>query len=325
MRILVTGASGFVGRVLCPELVARGASVRVALRSPVRSSAEACERVVVGDIDSRTDWTEALQGVDCVLHLAARAHILDQSRGGPQPYFDTNALGTHRLAQAAVRAGVKRLVYLSSIKVNGEGRDAAYLATDTPQPMDAYGTSKWQGEQHLHEIAAASSMEAVVIRSPLVYGPQVRANFLRLMKWVDKGVPLPLGAVRNRRSIVSVWNLADLLYTCVSSPAAAGGTFMVSDSVDLSTPELIRRIGVAMDRRVRLIPVPVLALRAAGALLGRRADIERLCGSLAVELGPTCATLSWRPPHTIESALGRTVEWYLKAGRDAPIEAATAV
>jgi nucleoside-diphosphate-sugar epimerase len=285
--------------------------VRGALRADHPTPAGVPEKALVGDIGSTTDWRQALDGVDSVIHLAARAHILHDAPANADLYKETNAQGTWRLAEAAAQAEVGRFIYLSSIKVNGEqtmGR--AFAATDEPGPQDAYGVSKWLGEQAVRRIGAATGMETVVVRSPLVYGPNVRANFLRLMRWVDKERPLPLGAVENSRSLVSIWNLCDLLLHVSTHSAAPGRTWMVSDGEDLSTPELIRRIGAAMDRRVRLLPVPAGLLQLAGALLGRRAEIGRLCGSLAVDITETRRELDWSPPTTVDEAIARTVEWY---------------
>lgn len=315
-RVLVTGANGFVGRVLCEILTQAAFTVRAAVRTPRPLVAGIAESVAVGDIGVATDWQAALLGVDCVIHAAARAHILHDEAAGSDLYFETNERGTQRLADAAARARVRRFVYLSSVKVNGEETsEKAYTSTDDPHPLDAYGVSKWRAEQQLARLAARTGMEVVIVRSPLVYGPRVRANFLRLMRWVDRGLPLPLGAVANRRSLVSIWNLCDLLAHVLIHPRAPGHTWMVSDGEDLSTPDLIRRIGSAMGRRVRLIPVPVGLLQSFARLVGRRAEIARLCGSLAIDITPARATLGWSPPVTLDVALERTVAWYLAEGR----------
>jgi len=310
-RILVTGANGFVGRVLCPMLAEAGYAPRVALRVDKPIPAGAVERVIVDDIDSDTCWAAAVTGVDAVIHLAARVHVLGSESDDEHLYLETNAYGTRRLAEQAAQHGVRRLVYLSSVKVNGEATTGrAYSAADVPQPLDAYGYSKWHGERLLAQTAAGTGMQAVVVRSPLVYGPGVRANFLRLLRWVDRGWPLPFGAVSNRRSLVSVWNLCDLLIRVLSHPAASGRVWMVSDDQDLSTAELIRNIGAAMGRPVKLPSVPLLLLRAFAALLGRRAEFERLCGSLCVDIGPTRDELGWAPPVSVAEGLARTVRWY---------------
>jgi UDP-4-keto-D-QuiNAc 4-reductase len=316
-RVLVTGATGFVGRILCKALVQSGYLVRVALRS--EDSVRLCvgEHVTVGDI-ATADWSVALKGVESVIHCAARAHILHDSNRNADLYMETNAGATLRLANAASHAGVRRFVYMSSIKVNGEKTaDRPYSAADEPDPQDAYGASKLLGERNVMLVAARGHMEVTIVRSPLVYGPGVRANFLRLLRWVDKGWPLPLGAIRNTRSLVSIWNLCDLLVELLKHPMAAGRTWMVSDGKDLSTPDLIRCIGAAMGRRVHLLPVPVALLRLCGRLVGRAAEIERLCGSLVVDITQTRRELGWSPQVSIDEALARTVDWYLSEGREA--------
>jgi len=212
-----------------------------------------------------------------------------------------------------VAAGVKRLVFLSSVKVNGESTDERlFRAEDAPNPQDAYGKSKWEAEQALHEVAAKTALETVIVRPPLVYGPGVKANFARLMNWVRRGVPLPLGAIKNKRSMVALPNLVDLLVTCVRSPSASGKTFMVSDGHDVSTPELIRGIAAAFHTRPRLVPVPVPVLRATGRMLGRQAEVDRLCGSLQVDISDTCQTLGWEPVVSMPEALKETVESFLR-------------
>lgn len=315
-RVLLTGATGFVGSMLCDSLAQSGYIVRVALRSDCNVPVVVSERTVVGTINSATDWSAALHNVDFVLHIAARAHILGAESGNANLYMETNAHATRRLAEAAANAGVHRLVFMSSVKVNGENSgDGLYGPDDAPHPSDAYGESKAMAEQSLRVIAAQSGMEVVCVRSPLVYGPGVRANFLRLLDWVDREWPLPLGAVRNRRSLVSLWNLCDLLVRVLEHPAAAGRTWMVSDGEDLSTPDLIRRIGKAMHRRVRLLPVPTPVLYFAGSVLGRKAEVTRLCGSLAVDVTRTRDELQWSPPVSLDEGLARTVSWYARAGQ----------
>jgi nucleoside-diphosphate-sugar epimerase len=311
-RVLVTGATGFVGRTLCQVLTEAGYVVRAAVRKP--GSGAFREQVVVGDIGSTTDWTEALRDVDAVVHAAARAHIMNAKPSDFDLYYETNARGTARLAQAAASAGVQRFVYVSSIKVNGEERPVgAYRATDTPNPRDPYGKSKWEGEQAL--LAARGAMQVAIVRPPLVYGPGVRANFLRLMRWVDREYPLPLGLVDNRRSLVSVWNLCDLLRHLLDCPLVNDQAWLVSDGEDPSTPALIRKIAKAMGRRPRLLPVPVAMLRLAGMLTGKSAEVSRLRGSLAVDITPTRQDLGWSPPLTMDEALLRTVHWYLSEAR----------
>jgi UDP-glucose 4-epimerase len=231
-------------------------------------------------------------------------------------YTRTNTDGTARLASQAATSGVRRFVFLSTVKVNGEETDGrAYTPADEPHPQDPYGKSKWLAEKALNDIAAQTRMETVIVRPPLVYGPGVRANFYRLMRWIDKQRPLPLGAIRNRRSLVSIWNLCDLLVNILENPAATHGTWMVSDANDLSTPELIRRIAAVMHRRTRLLRVPITLLQLGASMTGRTGEVRRLCGSLPVDISQTRAALGWSPPMSVDQALSRTVAWYLAEGR----------
>jgi UDP-glucose 4-epimerase len=313
--ILVTGAGGFVGRTLCPELRRQGYSVRAAARTDRSIPADTVDEIaLVGDIDSRTDWRPALRDVDVVIHLAARVHISNDTH--VDAYMETNDVGTRRLALAAADAGVRRFIFVSSVKVNGEeSGNVPFNGDDTPRPSDAYGISKARAEQGLREISASSGMEVLCVRPPLVYGPGVRANFLRLLSWVDRSRPLPLGAVDNRRSLVSVWNLSSFLTTAVDHSAAAGHTWMISDGEDVSTADLIRRLGRAMGRRVHLLSVPPAVLYSLASLVGKKGDVARLCGSLAVNSAPARHDLGWTPPLSLDEGLRRTVEWYLREGR----------
>ena len=311
-RVLVTGATGFVGQTLCGVLARSGYIVRAALRSDRALPPGISETAVVGDIGATTDWRAALRGLDVVIHVAARAHVLHDSSANSNLYVETNVHGTERLADASAQAGVRRFVLLSSVKVNGEETmEHAYTTDDEPRPRDAYGSSKWHAEERVRGVAKRTGMEAVIVRPPLVYGPGVRANFLRLLRWVDKERPLPLGAIANSRSLVSVWNLCDLLVRLLEHPRAPDRTWMVSDGEDLSTPELIRRIARAMNRRVRLVPVPIGLLTLLGVLTGRQAEIARLGSSLAVNIEHTRHELEWTPPMRVDEAIARTVTWYL--------------
>lgn len=318
--VLVTGASGFVGSRLCQRLAALGQSVRQAVRSVEFVGSEAGDIVPVGDIGPQTDWRAALHSVEAVVHLAAHVHRLaGADEEVDDRYFQVNTLGTEHLAQEAAKAGVKRFVYLSSIKVHGEFTDAAGDATGGRfseadpccQPLDPYGSSKAAAERRLWAIASATGMELVIIRPPLVYGPGVKANFERLLGMVARGLPLPLASVRNGRSLIFLDNLVDFIVCALQHPAAAGQTFLVSDGEDLSTPELIQKIAGAMGRSARLWPCPLPVLSWAGCLLGRSAEVRRLCGSLRVDSGKAREVLSWRPPHTVEQGIQVTVQWYL--------------
>jgi UDP-glucose 4-epimerase len=226
-------------------------------------------------------------------------------------YYRVNADGTQALVQAATRAGVGRFIYLSSVKVNGEQTgERPFGGADTPRPEDFYGESKWRGEQHVAAASAAGGPDAFIIRSPLIYGPGVRGNFLRLMGWVYRGIPLPLASVANARSLVGVSNLCDLIGRCIDSPMRGAHTLMISDGSDLSTPALIRLLGSALGRPARLLPVPPALLRLLGRVAGKSAEIDRLCGSLQVDIEPTCRLLQWSPPWSVAEGLARTAAWY---------------
>lgn len=314
--VAVTGASGFVGTALCCELHARGFAVRGTVRSLHSSfSASGAEPVAVGNLDSTTDWSSALAGLDCVIHCAARAHVMHETEADAlAAYRSVNVDGSRRLAEQAAAARVRRLVYLSSIKVNGEqtALGAPFLFSDVPAPEDPYGISKWEAEQALWDVATKTGLEVVVVRPPLVYGPGVKGNFLRLLRWVARGVPLPLGAVHNQRSLVGLDNLVDLLIRCVDHPAAAGQTFLVSDGEDLSTPELIRQLADAMNKSPRLIPVPLPLLRLAGRMTGKAAEVDRLVGSLQIDSSFARETLGWTPPVSVEAGMQAMVDDFLR-------------
>lgn len=304
MRILVTGANGFVGGALCTHLAGVGHSVQAA----VRRSSGLSDETVVGSIDDVTDWKPIVSGCDAVVHLAARVHVMHDMAEDPLAlYRATNTQATLNLARQAVQAGVKRFVFISTIKVNGEGRDAPYRETDTPAPEDAYAISKWEAEQGLVRIAEETGLEVVILRPPLVYGPGVKANFLRLMQLVQKGWPLPLGAIRNKRSLLYLGNFVDAIRVCIEHPAAAGQTFLLDDGQAVSTPELIRAVAQTMDRPARLISVPLGMLQLAGALLGKRAAVVRLAGSLWVDSSLIRTRLGWTPPYSMEAGLAATV------------------
>ena len=314
-RVLVTGATGFVGTHLVPTLVAAGWEVRAALRSHDARAPGGCEAIVVGDLAALPDASAALAGVDAVVHLAGRAHVMRETAEDPEAEFRrANVEATRHLAEQSVRAGARRFVFLSTVKVNGERTSGrAFTEGDAAAPEDPYGRSKWSAERALDEMSRAAGLEVAVVRPPLVYGPGVKANFLRLLRLIDRGVPLPFGSVHNLRSLVSVWNLCDLVTRCVGHPAAAGETFLVSDQRDLSTPELIRSMAEAMGRPARLFPVPEGALRWAARLLRQGDVLERLIGSLQVDSCKATRLLGWTPPISVEEGLRRTAAWYLES------------
>ncbi|HVL59100.1 MAG TPA: SDR family oxidoreductase [Burkholderiaceae bacterium] len=312
MKVLVTGANGFVGQALLPALLRAGHSVRAAVRVPGRCGSP-IDEVAVGDLSEATDWRAAVDGTDCVIHLAARVHVMRDVAADPlQAFRRVNVAATEALARAAAEAGVRRLVYLSSVKVNGEsttGR-AAFTESDPPLPQDPYGVSKAEAESALRAAGRATGLQIVVLRPPLVYGPQVKGNFLRLLRWVSRGVPLPLASADNRRSLIYVGNLADALVACVEHPDAANELFLVSDREDLSTAQLIRRLADALGVRPRLLRFPPSLLSALAGAAGKSAEAERLLGSLRIDSTRISQRLGWSPPHPVDQGLRATAAWY---------------
>ncbi len=311
-RVVVTGAGGFVGRALCQSLEeARYDVTRIVRRNEPQFTGSNFS--VVPDIGGNTNWNSILRDHNCVIHLAARVHVMDKTLADPwNEYLQTNVNGTLNLAQQAAAAGVKRFIYISSVKVNGESTSGKpFRPEDKPAPVDFYGQSKYEAEKGLKKIEAETGLQIVIIRPPLVYGPEVKANFLKLLKWIHKGLPLPFGAIHNKRSFIYIANLIHFIIKCVSYPGAAGETFLVSDGVDLSTPDLIRKMGSYMNRATLLIPIPVSFLELTGRALARRSELDRLCGSLQVDISKTAQLLKWNPPFSQEVGLEKTVAWFL--------------
>lgn len=305
-RILVSGATGFLGHALCRTLQMGGAIIRPTVRRSVDVGTEA---IAIGEIGPDTDWSRALEGVDRVIHCAARVHMMNDSSGNPLREFRrVNTEGTLNLARQAAAAGVERFVFVSSIKVNGEwtAPGCPFTADDAPNPQDDYGVSKAEAEDGLRQLAGSTGMSCAIVRPPLVYGPGVKANFASMMRLVSRGLPLPLGAVQhNRRSLVALDNLVDLLIRCAEHPAAANQTFLVSDDEDLSTADLLRRLGVAVGKPVLLLPVPLALLRLGASLTGRGEIAKRLLGNLQVDISKTRQLLGWRPPVSVDEGLRR--------------------
>ena len=299
-----------MGKALIPVLVSRAHEPSAVVRRAQDMSHAECNSFTVGNIDGATDWSLGLEGVDMVIHLVARVHVMHDTETDPVTAFCVvNLQGTLNLARQAAASGVKRFVFISSVKVNGESTEPGHAFTedDAPNPQDAYGQSKHEAEQGLRQLSADTGMEVVIIRPPLVYGPGVKANFAALMRAVQRGWPLPLGAVYNQRSLVALDNLVDLIVTCITHPQAANQTFLVSDGEDLSTPDLIRRMARAMNRPARLLPVPVWALKAGALLLGKGDAVQRLCGNLQVDISKSRTLLGWNPPVSVDEGLRRAV------------------
>lgn len=315
MKVLVTGATGFVGLALISRLVDLGRfNVKGAVRRESNKLPAKVDQIVTGDLTPSMDWRQMLVGVDVVVHLAARVHVMTDTAIDPLTEFrQVNVEGTMNLARQAVASGVHRFVLISSIKVNGEGTRSGqpFGTEDVPAPKDPYGISKHEAELGLCQLAGMSGLEVVIIRPPLVYGPGVKANFRSMMCWLKRGVPMPLGAINNKRSLVGLFNLVDLIVTCLDHPAAANQTFLAGDGEDLSTTELLKRMALALERPAHLIPVPTSLLKVVAILLGRRDMAQRLCGSLQVDISKTRTLLGWNPPITVDEELQRTAKGFL--------------
>ena len=312
MTILITGANGFVGYALRKTFLESKINSREALRT-LGGKNDGSEKIAVGDISSITDWKLALKDIDCVVHLAARVHVMHDNSVDPLSEFRrVNVQGTRNLALQAVEAGVKRIVYLSSIKVNGESTQpsSCFAADDFVNPQDPYGISKWEAEQVLHQISSETGLEVVIIRSPLVYGPNAKGNFASMVKWLERGVPLPFGSINNKRSLVGIDNLCDLISRCVDHPAAAGQTLMVSDDEDLSTTQLLKRTAYALGVNPRLINIPQPLLEFGANLFGQEDLAQRLFESLQVDISKTKELLNWTPPISVDEGLRRAVSRY---------------
>jgi nucleoside-diphosphate-sugar epimerase len=304
LKILVTGASGFVGRTLRNKVAS---SSKFDVTGAVRSGVQACD-FAVGNLDGQTNWQLPLDDRDIVIHTAARAHVMKDEVPDPlAEYRKVNVEGTLNLARQSAEAGVRRFIFISSIKVNGEQttQGKPFTADDVPAPEDPYGVSKLEAEAGLYEIASETGMEVVIIRPPLVYGPGVKGNFASMIKLVEKGLPLPLGAIHNKRSLVALDNLVDLIITCIDHPAAANQVFLAGDGQDVSTSELLRGVGRAMGKPARLIPVPAGMLMFGAGLLGKKAVAQRLLGSLQVDISKARNLLGWEPPLSVEEGLRR--------------------
>ena len=314
MKILVTGATGFVGKRLVWRLFDTGHAVYPVVRRDINSSEELPGTPVkVSNIDASTDWSQVLLEMDVVVHLAARVHVMKENAKDPLAEFRSiNTSGTVQLAMQAAKAGVKRFIYISSVKVNGESTTETkpFTEDDIPAPQDAYGISKWEAEQELRRIAKATQLEVVILRPPLVYGPQVGGNFLTMLNCISKGIPLPLGKVKNKRSMIYVGNLVEAIATCVVHPAAANKTFLLSDKEVASTPELIKSLGEVLQKPVCMLPCPPNFLRYGASLLGKKSIADRLLNSLEINTSFINKELGWYPPYSLSNGLRETANWY---------------
>lgn len=315
-KILVTGANGFVGKMVCAELLARGFEVTAAVRNVpagTNLNRDGLRFVGVGNIDAGTNWEAALAGCSGVIHLAARAHILHDEVADPLAAFRaTNVAGTLQLARSAARAGVTRFVFVSSVGVNGNQNARPFTEDDVPLPAEPYAVSKLEAELALQADAANGAMELVIVRPPLVYGPDCPGNFLRLLKLLSTRIPLPFGAMRNKRSFVGVWNLADFLATCLVHDKAAGHVFLISDLEDVTLPDLLRGLAGGMGRTAPLFSVPPGWLAALAGMAGKGAMFDKLGGALTVDAGRAHTLLGWTPPVSLAEGLQRTGRWYVE-------------
>ena len=315
MLILITGANGFVGKVLCDELLAIGLRVRGVTRNAYKSQADV-DNFVVGDIDESTNWKDALRGVDVVIHLAARVHVKHDNVVSPLDEFRRiNTVGTEQLARNAAASGVKRLVYISSIGVNGlfTRGDVKFSEQDASNPHNAYAVSKWEAEQVLYRVAVETGLEVVIVRPPLVYGANAPGNFAQMLQVVALCLPLPLAFVHNQRDFIYVGNLVNSLIACATHPAAAGQTYLVSDGESVSTPDLIRSLAKALGKSNLVFPFPISVMRFCAGLFGKSAAVDRLTQSLQIDSSKIRKELSWKPPCTMQQGLQATADWYLQS------------
>lgn len=313
MRLLITGGQGFVGKALVDSAILRGLTVRVSSRQNLITTDRRLEYCQTGELGAATDWSVALQGVDTLVHCAARVHVLNDVASDPLAEFRVvNVEGTLNLARQAAKVGIRRFIFLSSIGVNGNAtHGVAFDEASKPAPHSIYACSKHEAEQGLQEIASKASMGIVIVRPPLVYGPNAPGNFAKLIKFISKSYPCPLGAIRNLRSFISIYNLVDFILTCLDHPTAANQTFLVSDGEDLSTTDLLRRMALALNVPLRLLPIPQMFIENGLMLVGKTELAQRLCSSLQIDISKARTLLSWNPPISVDEGLHRTAQWFL--------------
>lgn len=314
ISVLVTGANGFVGKSLCAELFRQGFAIRTVVRS-LNNHADVAEQVIVSSMDAETDWAVVIKDIDVVIHLAARVHIMnDKAENALAEFRQINVDGTLALTAQAAMAGVKRFIYISSIKVNGEfTKKQPFTEGDLPNPQDPYAISKFEAEKALRQIEKETGMEVVILRPPLIYGPGVKANFAALLKLVDKKLPLPLVSINNKRSLIYVGNFVDAIITCATHANAAGQTYLVSDGEDVSMPQLIKKIASALNKPNYLFPFPMIIMRLFAKIIGKTASVDRLTQSLVIDSSKIRQELDWKPPFTLEQGLKVTADWYRKS------------
>lgn len=312
MHILVTGANGFIGQALCKNLAGQGVFARGAVRRILPEMAERPNEVaVVGEVGPHTDWSYALDGIDVVIHLAGKAHLIHGGMGQANEFYRVNTHGTENLCKAAVSAGVKQFIYISTAKVHGENSGLRpFSEKDTPAPADDYAMSKWRAEQAINAIASGSGMKTIILRPPMVYGPGMKGNLLRLLWIIDTGIPLPLLSIENKRSLLNVSNLVDLLSRLIDNPRSESVTFLVSDGEDMSTCEMIRLLAMALGKRPRLFPCRTDILKLVARFLKREDDAGRLMDSLVVDSSLIRSELDWIPPYQVWSGFKDLADWY---------------
>lgn len=312
-RVLITGATGFVGQAFTKQIVARqDYTPIIAVREQLAQYSHLTQ-FIVPDLAEPIDWHSSLVNTDIVVHIAGRAHILKETASDPlQAFRKVNVEATIELAKQAMATGVKRFIFISSIGVNGNYNQRPFTEQDTPNPEGNYAISKFEAEQALWQLTKDSAMELVIIRPPLVYGAGIKANFLSLVKWVYRGVPLPLGLVNNQRSFVNVDNLVDLMLTVLEHPQAANQLFLVADGEDLSTPQLLKAVAKAMDKKLYLLPIPVALLKIMAAMVGKKNMARQLCDSLQVDISKAKQLLGWQPPFSVQQGLAKTVQAFLR-------------
>lgn len=315
MRVLITGANGFVGRAILDNLLQANSYDLVAtVRRPFANLPVTVKAIQVPPLEDGGNWIEALSDVDAVIHTAARVHVMNDAASDPLAEFrKVNVEGTLNLAQQAADAGVSRFIFISSIGVNGDRSTRPFTEKDSPNPKNAYAISKFEAEQGLLALSKQTNMELVIIRPPLTYGPNAPGNFNRLIHHLNKRTPLPLGSIYNKRSLIGLENIVDLIVTCLHHPAAANQIFLASDGEDLSTTELLRRTGTALGKPARLLPVPAWLISVGASLLGKGDIAQRLCGNLQVDISKTKNLLAWTPPVSVDEGLQLAANAYLQS------------